>query len=324
MKRILILLMAVTACTRVPAPEQSGRILVSLAPPQTRAGETPAAEKRIWSAQFLVFDQMGTLCAWQQTTFPETTETYLAELTVPTGLKRIHVITNLAAPLNDIPDEAALFNRTFLLTENALVTGGDGGLIMAGASDPLLVTGTETLSCRIHVSRLVARVRVGTVRNRLPAGRQLSDVSLQLSNVPADRTLEGGNMPTLWCNKLLDKGGDLDAQAPVTGDIIASGGQWNCNASLFSFPNPVSDDCLGGDRFTPRKTRLVFSCTIGNTRYHYPVTLEELEQNTSYQVDLTLLRPGSTDPDVPVETGDIRFSIEPLPWGNAVHSTETL
>jgi hypothetical protein len=186
------------------------------------------------------------------------------------------------------------------------------------------VKAAETASCRIDVRRLVARVHVGSVRNALPAGRAIGEPTLQLSNIVADRTLEGGSTPSRWCNKLLDKGGDLPAQAPVTGGSIGAGAVWNCEARLYAFPNPVTQDRTGGTSFSPRKTRLVFSCLLGDTRYYYPVTLEDLEENKSYRVDLVIGRPGSSDPDIPVESETCRFSIVPEPWEDAIAYEENL
>ena len=44
----------------------------------------------------------------------------------------------------------------------------------------------------------------------------------------------------------------------------------------------------------------------------------------SYGVSLTLQRPGSDDPDKPVESGAYRFTVDPEPWGNPVTYTENL
>ena len=325
MKRILLsLLILLTACQAAPLPQATGRLQIILGEPDTRADISTEAEKRIWDAQFLIFDRQGTLCCWQRTAFPEGTQDYSTELKVPTGWVEVWVITNLSAGLQGIANINALMDKYFLLTDNALVSGDDGGLVMAGNATAVYVRESASNTCRIPVRRLVARVHVGSVQNALPAGRAIGSPTLQLSNIAADRTLDPGTFPSRWCNKLLDKGGDLTAQAPVTGATIETGTTWNADARLYAFPNPVTDDTTGGSIFTPRKTRLVFSCTLGDTRFYYPITLDDLEENTSYRVDLTIRRPGSADPDTPVESDAFRFTVEPEPWRTPVSYSENL
>lgn len=324
MKRNLLpILLLLTACRSVAVPQDTGRLQIALGAPELRSAVATEAEKRIWNAQFLVFDRQGTLCFWQRTVFPEGTQEYRAELTVPTGRKEVWVITNLTAGLQDIADINALMQRRFLLTENAIVSGADGGVVMVGNAS-VVIEEAAPATCRIQVRRLLARIHVGSIRNSLPAGRTIGSPSLQLSNIAADRTLDTGSQPRYWCNKLLDQGSDLAAQAPVTGSSIESGTAWNAEARLYAFPNPVTDDTMGGSVFTPRKTRLVFSCTLGDIRYYYPVTLSDLEENTSYRVDLTIQRPGSSDPDLPVENGSFHFTVEPEPWTAPISYSENL
>ena len=325
MNRLLLpILLLMTACTAERPPLKTGRLNIVLGSPETRAAASTEAEKRIWNAQFLLFDRRGTLCYWHKTVFPEGTAAYSTELTVPTGQVDIWVIANLTEDLRGIPDFNTLSAKKFLLTDNALVNGADGGLVMAGSAGNVLVRESGTTSCFIQVKRLVARVHVGSIHNALPAGRTIASPTLQLSNIAADRTLDSGSMPSRWCNKLLDRGSDLAAQAPFTGGNIAPGADWNCDARLYAYPNPITEDHLGGSVFTPRKTRLVFSCMLGDIRCYYPLTLDRLEENKSYRVDLTLQRPGSADPDIPVESGTFRFTVVPEDWNAPISYEENL
>lgn len=324
MKRSMIpLLMLLAACTGAPVPTpETGCLQVNLADPDTRSAATDA-EKRIGQAQFLLFDAEGMLCFYQQTFFPQTESAYRVDLRVPTGEKTLCVVANLERSLQDTPDLNALEATHFLLNENALVSGRGEGLVMAGRLGRIDIRKGQTASCQVFLSRLVARVRVGSVTNGLPEGVRIEAPVLQLSNVAADRNLAGSEPPSLWCNKLLRAGSDVPGQAPVEGPAIACGETWACDACLYAFPNPTGSDAYGGS-FTPRKTRLVLSCRIDGLPCYYPVTLESLAENTSYQVDLTLRRPGSEDPDRPVESGAFRFHIVPEAWQTPVSYPETL
>lgn len=63
---------------------------------------------------------------------------------------------------------------------------------------------------------------------------------------------------------------------------------------------------------------------LGDIRCYYPLTLDRLEENKSYRVDLTLQRPGSADPDIPVESGAFRFTVVPEDWNAPISYEENL
>ena len=49
-----------------------------------------------------------------------------------------------------------------------------------------------------------------------------------------------------------------------------------------------------------------------------------MESNKCYSVALTVCRPGSSSPDIPVEKFDALFDVEVLPWSENVPVNETI
>ena len=53
---------------------------------------------------------------------------------------------------------------------------------------------------------------------------------------------------------------------------------------------------------------------LNGITYYYPIVLEELERNCCYSLDVTIKRPGSTDPDSEVEKGTILATLTVQDW----------
>ena len=68
-------------------------------------------------------------------------------------------------------------------------------------------------------------------------------------------------------------------------------------------------------------THLVLEGDIGETHCYYPIPLPGMQSATRYVLDLTLLRMGSPDPDIPVESGTYVLNGQVLPWEEADAAT---
>ena len=76
-----------------------------------------------------------------------------------------------------------------------------------------------------------------------------------------------------------------------------------------AYPNLNSADDQVAD------TRLVVEATLDGRKYYYPVTMPKMESNKSYEIsELKITRPGSDDPDKPIEIVDQDFKITVNPW----------
>ncbi len=91
----------------------------------------------------------------------------------------------------------------------------------------------------------------------------------------------------------------------------------NLDQTLYCYANPAAADEPGRPL-----TRCVLEGRIGTQTCYYPINLPAMEAGTCYQLDLTLTRMGSPDPDIPVESGTVVVEADPLPW--VVRDPETL
>lgn len=221
-------------------------------------------------------------------------------LTCTTGEKQIMALVNADAE-NNVPDIETLRSRKAKLSSMAA-----GDLIMSGETTEEL---TNNASVEMHVKRLPARVILNSVKTEfeLEQHRNLSFAvkSVFLINVAGEAPYSGAAVPEQWHNMT-----DYDplTNLPFLRDQASSGeitegSAYGTKHYFYCMPNS-----------TETKTRLVVEAEIEGDTYYYPITLENVEQNTSYAYNLTIKRFGSESPDVPVEDGSVTFTVEVDPW----------
>jgi len=86
--------------------------------------------------------------------------------------------------------------------------------------------------------------------------------------------------------------------------------------TLYAYPNPAVDDAFGQMR-----TRLVLQGILDGQVCYYPIPLPDLRPSRVLEVDITLTRMGSPDPDIPTESGAVVLETETVPWQEADAST---
>ena len=64
-------------------------------------------------------------------------------------------------------------------------------------------------------------------------------------------------------------------------------------------------------------TRIVLEGYVGDNLCYYPVELPHLKAGQTIRLDLTLLRMGSTDPDIPVNSATVKVETQTAPWVDA-------
>lgn len=215
---------------------------------------------------------------------------------------KVYVIVN-HDPTAVSLSSAALLAKTVSLDENA-----PDSLIMVGSSDVSL-PGNETLT--VGVKRLVSRVVVKSIKRRFPAG-SLASLGFKvkrvyLKNVPANMNLGLSSAPTVFKNTTKGVYKDSPLLYDEISSEIANGASYDTPHYLYSCPR-------SGEMSL--RTRLVIEASLGNTDYYYPVDLPEtMSPNCSYEIsDLVISRPGSDDPDEPVSSGALSFSLAITPW----------
>ncbi len=74
-------------------------------------------------------------------------------------------------------------------------------------------------------------------------------------------------------------------------------------------------------------TRLIIQADLNGTTYYYPININQensgyvqenghygVKRNTSYKYNVTIFRPGSTDPNIPLEHGIANFTLNVINW----------
>ena len=107
------------------------------------------------------------------------------------------------------------------------------------------------------------------------------------------------------------------------------------SVSVFSLPHPemvLQEGCgeIGSNRLYPERdfycypsprTCLVLEGRVGTDVCYYPVPLHGLRPGKTYRLDLTLLRKGVPEPDIPMESGAVRLESLTFPWNHETPKT---
>ncbi len=275
-----------------------------------------SGETAVNNIQIFVFGSGKKLEAYENVSDVET-----LTVDVLTGAKTIHALVNAPA-LTGIEDYDDLYTTVSSLQKN-----GISNFIMEGWKSVTVSSANESVT--IDVKRLVSRVSLVKVENKLDAiysGMTFKIVSAYLINVAGDRTYtaegQASAAPVTWYSKMAHSSVDwLDRLTYASYNVsVAHNGANTTRQNFYCYPNPTSSD-TSSKTWSARRTRLVVEVQLGGTLYYYPLTMPVMQQNASYQVSLTVTRPGSNDPDVPYNPGDASVTINVLDWveGDGVH-----
>lgn len=168
---------------------------------------------------------------------------------------------------------------------------------------------TVTLKLKPVLCQIRVRSLCCNFQERPYAGERLKNAKLFLVNAvseyaPAD---EAEGRPVSWENI-----GCLASDSPLlVKDGIGTVGPERIypDVSLYCYPNPVRTETPG----TPF-TRLVLEGDVGNAHCYYPVSIPGMAPGKVYELDMTLLRIGMSDPDLPAQTGQIVIDYSTVPW----------
>ena len=223
------------------------------------------------------------------------------------GNREVYAVVN-APDLKDIATKTDL-----LAAKSALSDNDESNFVMIGKTNADL---PSELPVNVEVDRIVSKVVLKTVNRAFTsaalAALNFSIDEIFITNVAGDVNYGLTNNPVDWYNKM-DYTSELAMfthDAPAASVINAEA--YSTQHTFYSYPNKAADS--DATSWSPRRTRLVLKTTLGTDTYYYPVTLPELENNKSYELELTITRPGSDNADMPVSFEDCAFSISVKPW----------
>ena len=223
------------------------------------------------------------------------------------GDREVYAVVN-APDLKDIATKTDL-----LAAKSALTDNDESNFVMFGKTDATL---PSELPVNVEVDRMVSKVVLKTVNRAFTsvalAALDFSIDEIFITNVAGDVNYGMTDNPVEWYNKM-DYSSEL---AMFTHDAPAASvvneETYSTQHTFYCYPNKAADS--DADSWSPRRTRLVLKTTLGTDTYYYPVTLPELENNKSYELELTITRPGSDNADMPVSFEDCAFEITVKPW----------
>ena len=223
------------------------------------------------------------------------------------GTREVYAVVN-APDMKDIATKTDLLAAKSELTDN-----NESNFVMIGKTNAEL---PSDVTVNVDVDRIVSKVVLKKVnRNFTSAALAALDFSIDeifITNVAGDVNYGLTDNPLDWYNKM-DYASEL---AMFTHDAPAASvvneEAYSTQHTFYCYPNKAADS--DATSWSPRRTRLVLKTTLGTDTYYYPVTLPELENNKSYELELTITRPGSDSPDNPVSFADCTFSISVKPW----------
>ena len=327
---------ALTACSRDEAPvrvaEPEYTLKVNVGIPTTRAviaaGNTD--DMTAHTVQVFVYNADGAL---EKTSGMKDYGSDIS-LTISPGAKTVWALVN--APLESGPASLSAFPTTStLLSDNT-----PSSLVMSGSA-PVVVTGNDNIT--VNVRHIAAKVVLDKVTrsfvNSSYAGIPMTLTKIFMSNVVAASDYDvTGAVPTQWICKqgiLADPPAcaDLLVDAPLSGDL-GEGKTYSTAHTFYVYPNPTEEDSDAAE-WCARKTRLVLECDYNGRTCYYPITIPGsesgegvIERNKVYHItNLTLTRPGSTDPDskFPEVSSDVNctFQITVSDWEDDISYSES-
>lgn len=202
--------------------------------------------------------------------------------------------------------------------------------VMTGSVEAMV---QATTSVTFSISRLVARVQVASIRTDFAGGpyegSTLNNVRMYLINVSGDKLYasgENGSAPVILNkNTLVAEDVNTIAMTDMLYDQlmgnITDAGYMNSHY-YYTYENMPETETE-----TDKYTRLVIQADLNGHTYYYPVNINQegfghvasnghkgVRRNTAYTLNVVIRRPGSLDPDTPVEHGAVDVSLNVLDW----------
>lgn len=255
------------------------------------------------------------------------------------GTREVWAVVN--AP-SDYTKDGTIGNRSDLLAKTITLKDNEANkLFMIGSKSDEFNSGTQVVD--VTVKRVCASVVLQSVKNDMEAAIYRKSgtfkiKSVYLINVPAmmnyAQTTTSSSLSELdWYAKL---GKETDtAKAALICDnsseeTVDYGKTHSTVHTFYMFAN--SCETSTSTSWSPRATCLVVEAAYNDgSSWHdcyYPIPLYKtgvnIEPNKSYTVSLTIRRPGSTNPNEPVEFDDVTGTITVSQWDNGTDYTETI
>lgn len=273
-------------------------------------------EQKVNNVQVFVFRGNGELDAYASSDTKAD-----IKLSCTTGSKIVKAVVN-APDLSSISKMKDLNSSITSLTDNSLTN-----FVMTG-SDNIDLNTDQTLT--VHVSRIAARLAIEKVSvNFTSQAYRNMDMKIHriyAVNVAGNTSYDLSAAPTVWHNQKALQTGAPDAMLmdDVADVKVTEEQPYTTGSYFYVYPNKVSEEPQD-EAATARPTRIVVETILGETTYYYPITIGNIAANTKYTIsNLTITRPGSLDPDIPVTSKECSFTISVNNWSEGPTENVTI
>ena len=150
----------------------------------------------------------------------------------------------------------------------------------------------------------------------LKANSELQNVKFYLTNEVGEKLYHNGNSPETVT--ILNSGKAVATD--IRGCKMAGMLQESIPQSINDSGHPVPhyfycySNMLEQESETERYTKLIIQADLNGNTYYYPVPIKGIERNSSYSIDVNIMRPGTLDPEQPLEKGTLDVTLNVLDW----------
>lgn len=241
-------------------------------------------------------------------------------LTTTTGQKNIYIVANAHKTFTGVITLTAFQNQLSTLQSEKFTSW----TMIGNTSTTLGVTTSITLT----LSRLVGRVALQSLKTNFTgtpwAGQTLTNVKLYLINVKGDKLFHNGGAGSteVILNKKQAVAVDINncTQTGLLYDDVATAindAGYSTEHFFYAYENSISTE-TASEKFT----KLIIQGDLNGITYYYPISVNQtdfgynsanghygIRRNTTYTINVTINRPGSTDPDQPLLFGTLTTSV---------------
>lgn len=224
-----------------------------------------------------------------------------------TGAKKVVVVANPALSMPDffVGDPYSKFAEEAFNVNLENQSTRSNGLIMTGQVDVILAEAPATNAVTIPVSRIVAKIKLGTITLDPVVGVLPELFSLQGVAIMDAPSFSSLGLPSIVTTPPLY--GGLEG-AYVTGDAVKT---W-----LFEEIALDDHDNRYFYVFADDATMLTLVGTYNGTRGYFVFKIDPINRNTQHTLNITLKRlgSGSPSPDIPSDPTTMDVTIVPENW----------
>jgi len=276
----------------------------------------PAFDTLKNTLQFLVFNSNNQLEEYKSLSDEEILVADSLKLEVLEGTKQIWVVANSHdfTRLQNVKVAGELDTiYTSLENEEA------GNFTMVGKVNNFVVDASKSPVVNVTLKRMVARVHVGSIKTQFSGGY----ASTPLTNVEV--YMINYYWQASYGTMFGKKGSVLNADGVYNSDtkfMLMSNIDCVTLDEITSTPTDVNQYFyMYGNNLNEYKTKLIIKGKLADSTYYYPITIHD--QNSSTKIspnmslniaDITLTRPGVTDPSEDLEVGSVQYAISTENW----------